>query len=149
MWPWTWWIHLHYGLLELIPLSVPVVVLFTKFDALVPVAMGKLAPADRQLSKAKPLIDVIFSRADVWGRLSQMKHAPKSCVRIRGLYYVFSYTYEVLLFIHMLDMHKSNEGCNSLLENTADVLNDRALQMLFVSAQQTNITLCIKHAAQQ
>ena len=45
------------------------VVLFTKFDALVPVA---LAPADRQLPgqerllKATPLIEGIFNRADVF-----------------------------------------------------------------------------------
>ncbi|KAI9456417.1 hypothetical protein HD554DRAFT_2030480 [Boletus coccyginus] len=31
------------------PGNVPVVVLFTKFDALLPVALGKLAPADRRL----------------------------------------------------------------------------------------------------
>jgi hypothetical protein len=70
--------------------SVPVVVLFTKFDALVPVALGKLEPADRQLPirervvKAKTLIEGIFNNADVWGRLSKMKYSPKSCVRIEG-----------------------------------------------------------------
>ena len=67
------------------------VVLFTKFDALVPVALGKLAPADRRLPiqerllKAKLLIEGIFDRADVWGRLSKMTHPPKSCVRIEGV----------------------------------------------------------------
>ena len=75
--------------------SVPVVVLFTKFDALLPVAMGKLSRADRRLPlqdrvpKAEPLIEEIFNRADAWGRLSQMKHAPKSCVKIGGLYNIF------------------------------------------------------------
>ena len=79
--------------------SVPVVVLFTKFDALLPVALGKLAPADRKLpplerlSKAKALIDGIFSNANVWGRLSDMKHAPKSCVQIGGLYHALSCTF--------------------------------------------------------
>ena len=46
----------------------------------------------------------------------------------------------------MLAMHKSNEGCNMLLESTAAVLDEEALQMLFVSAQETNIELCIKNA---
>jgi len=86
----------HYCLLELMVAicSVPVVVLFTKFDALLPVALGKLAPADRhlplqeRLSKAEALIEGIFNRADVWDRLAQMTHPPKSCVRIRGLYYI-------------------------------------------------------------
>ena len=77
---------------------VPVVVLFTKFDALLPVALGKLAPADRRLplqerlSKAEPLIEGIFDRADVWGRLAQLKYAPKSLVKIGGVYYPFFHT---------------------------------------------------------
>ena len=49
----------------------------------------------------------------------------------------------------MLGMHKSNEGCTSLLANTAAVLNEETLQMLFVSAQETNIALCINYAARQ
>jgi hypothetical protein len=79
--------------------SVPIVVLFTKFDALGPVALGKLAPADRQLPgqerllKAKALIEGIFNRADVWGRLSKMMYPPTSHVQIGGLYHVFMYTY--------------------------------------------------------
>ena len=135
--------------------SVPVVVLFTKFDALVPVALGKLAPADRQLPiqervlKAKSLIEGIFDRADVWGRLSKMTHPPKSSVRIEGLYYIFLYTYGVLLFTNMLGLHRSNGGCNSLLENTAAVLSEETLQMLLVSAQETNIGLCIRYAARK
>ncbi|KAG8213639.1 hypothetical protein J3R82DRAFT_10329 [Butyriboletus roseoflavus] len=138
---------------EFDPGNVPVVVLFTKFDALLPVALGKLEPADRRLplqerlSKAEVLIDGIFSRANAWGRLSQMKHAPKLCVQIGGVYHVFSCTYWVMLS-HTLGMHKSNEGCKSLLENTANVLDERALQMLLVSAQETNIGLCIKYAVE-
>ena len=78
--------------------SVPIVV-FTKFDALVPVALGKIEPTDRRLPiqervlKAKELVEGIFNKADVWGRLSKMTHPPKSSVRIEGLYYVFLYTY--------------------------------------------------------
>jgi hypothetical protein len=118
------------------PGNIPIVVLFTKFDALGPVALGKLAPADRQLPgqerllKAKALIEGIFNRADVWGRLSKMMYPPTSHVRIGG-------------------MHRSNEGCNSLLENTAAVLSDETLQMLFVSAQEANIALCITYATRK
>ena len=76
-------------------LLVPVVVLFTKFDALLPVALGKLVPADRRLplqerlSKARPLVEGIFKRADVWGRLSHLVYPPRSCVQIEGLYCIF------------------------------------------------------------
>jgi hypothetical protein len=135
--------------------SVPVVVLFTKFDALAPVALGKLAPADRRLpiqerlSMARPFMEEIFNRADIWGRLSKMTYPPKSSVRTEGLHYVFLYTYWILLFTNMLGMHRSNEGCSSLLESTAAVLSDETLQLLFVSAQETKLALCITYAAQQ
>ena len=49
----------------------------------------------------------------------------------------------------MLGMHRSNEGCDSLLANTASVLSEETLQMLFVSAQETNIALCVNYAAKQ
>ncbi|KAF8549878.1 hypothetical protein OG21DRAFT_1420576, partial [Imleria badia] len=118
------------------PGHVPVVVLFTKFDVLLPVALGKLVPADQRLplqerlSKADPLIEGIFHRADVWGRLAHLKHAPKSFVKIGG-------------------MHRSNEGCSKLLEITANVLSEEALRMLLVSAQEANIALCVKYAVQE
>ena len=134
--------------------SVPVVVLFTKFDALLPVAMGKLVPADRKLPlqerrvKAEALIHEIFSKADVWGRLSPMKHAPKSWVQIGGMYHDFSCICWVMLS-QTQGMHKSNEGCNTLLESTTNVLDDGALRMLLISAQETNIGLCVKYAVQE
>ena len=62
---------------------------------------------------------------------------------------MFSHIWAGFNYSHMLGMHRSNEGCNSLLKTTAAVLSERTLQMLFVSAQETNIALCIKYAAQQ
>lgn len=136
--------------------SVPTIVSFTKFDALTARALAKLPPADRQLplqerlSKAKPIIEEIFNRADIWGRLSQLKYPPRSCVRIGGLLYFLSLQVQLLKYlIYMIDMDKSYEGCISLLKNTAAVLNEKALQMLLVSAQKANMTLCIKYAAQK
>jgi hypothetical protein len=46
-------------------------------------------------------------------------------------------------------MHNSNEGCSILLENTAGALNEEALQMLFVTAQETSMALCIRFAVQE
>ena len=69
---------------------VPAIVLFTKFDALTTVAVGKLPSADRQLplrrrlSMAKPLVEDIFNHPDVCGRLSRMRYAPKAFVRVGG-----------------------------------------------------------------
>jgi len=116
--------------------KIPVVVLFTKYDALLPVAMSELPDADRKLPreekipKAQLLIPGIFDKADLLGRLSQSKYAPKYSVRIGG----------------MMNLNNSNEGCNILLENTARALNEEALQILFVTAQESNIALCIRYA---
>ena len=74
--------------LELTILSVPVVVLFTKFDALRPLALTKLMLANlklplwEKLSKAKPLMEEIFSEANIWGCLSEMTYPPKSNIKI-------------------------------------------------------------------
>ena len=46
-------------------------------------------------------------------------------------------------------MHRSNEGCNSLLANTAAVLSEETLQILFASAQEINVALCVNYAAKQ
>ena len=46
-------------------------------------------------------------------------------------------------------MHKSNEGSNDLLEVTAAVLSEERLQMLLVSAQETNLALCVKYATRE
>ncbi|KAN0092709.1 hypothetical protein V8E55_003493 [Tylopilus felleus] len=115
--------------------NIPVIVLFTKFDALLTVAMSESAAANRHLpraeriKKAEALIEGIFEKANVWERLTKLKHAPKSYVRIGG-------------------MHKSNEGCSQLLETTTKALDERALQMMLVSAQQVNLAICMRYALQ-
>jgi len=118
--------------------NVPVIVLFTKFDALLAVAMGKLSgdaqklPKEAKVAKAHEFMDGIFNNANVWGCLCELNHAPKYSVWIEG-------------------MHKSSEKskCDMLLATTAGTLNEEALQMLFVTAQETNIALCIKYAVQK
>jgi hypothetical protein len=76
---------------ELTAWPVPVIVLFTKFDALLAVAMGELSgnvrklPIQEKVAKAHELTDGIFNNADVWGRLSKLKYAPKYSVQIGGI----------------------------------------------------------------
>ncbi|KAF8126033.1 hypothetical protein EV363DRAFT_1175093 [Boletus edulis] len=117
------------------PGNVPVIVVFTKFDALLPQAMAKLAPADRRLppqervSKAKPLVEGVFNKANIWGRLTRMKYAPRFCVRMEC-------------------MDRSSEGCSKLLEATTAALNKTVLRMLLISAQEVNIALCVRYAVQ-
>ena len=77
-------------------------------------------------------------------------YSPKSQIRNEGLYYVLLNTwYWVFLFTNVLGMNRSNEGCSSLLENAAAVLSNETLQMLFVSAQEANIALCITYGARK
>lgn len=44
------------------------------------------------------------------------------------------------------DEGKHQDQVKSLIEKTADALDDLALKMLFVSVQQNNLELCIKYA---
>ena len=141
-----------YDCFELMTSLVPVVVLFTKFDALLPVAFARLdrrLPLQEWLSKAKPVIEEIFNKAGIWGRLSHLKYPPKAYVRIAGLYCGLSHRSWGVPLTNILGMHKSNEGCSSLLESTACVLDEESLQMLFVSAQETNVLLCLKYVAER
>ena len=71
--------------------------------------------------------------------------------RIEGVCDVIFYTYWVPLITNMPGMHKSSggPGCDSLLENTAVILSEETLQILIVSAQETNIALCIKYATKK
>jgi hypothetical protein len=70
---------------------VPVIVLFTKFDVLLAVAMSELSgdaqklQTQEKVAKAHELTDGIFNNADVWDRLSKLKYAPKYSVRIGGI----------------------------------------------------------------
>lgn len=42
------------------------------------------------------------------------------------------------------DMHKSDIGCQVLLEGTAATLNEEALQKLLSTTQHSNMMICIK-----
>ena len=55
----------------------------------------------------------------------------------------------LLNLLCMVGMHKSNEGCCNLLEATTTILDGKALQMLLISAQETNVALCVKYAVQE
>ena len=46
-------------------------------------------------------------------------------------------------------MHKSDNGCKFLLESTAAVLNEEALEMLLVTTQHLNVMMCIRYAVKR
>ena len=48
-----------------------------------------------------------------------------------------------------MDMHQSNNGCQVLLERTADALNEEAMQILLITTQHSNMLLCIKYCVER
>ncbi|KAJ8589311.1 hypothetical protein M405DRAFT_767902 [Rhizopogon salebrosus TDB-379] len=112
--------------------NVPVIAVFTKFDALLSVALGQLRRTPgltrRDLFEGTPkLVEEIFTNANIWGRLCGTRHPPKNYVRLAK-------------------MNIDETDCGPLLECTMGALGDKALQMLLISTQQTNLELCITYA---
>ncbi|KAJ8579690.1 hypothetical protein M405DRAFT_835513 [Rhizopogon salebrosus TDB-379] len=115
--------------------NVPVIAVFTKFDALSAVALGKLRripglTRKDQFERTPKLVEEIFANANIWGRLCGTRHPPKHYVRLAK-------------------MNIDNTDCGPLLECTTGALGDEALQMLLISTQQTNLELCITYAVKK
>ncbi|KAG2139579.1 uncharacterized protein EDB93DRAFT_695447 [Suillus bovinus] len=96
---------------------IPVVVIFTKLDALRPIAFGELK---KELKGAPTgVLDRLYD--------SKNRARPKSHVRLEN-------------------MQKPNTDCNILLEHTTLALDNEELQLCLISTQQSNLELCIKCA---
>jgi len=50
--------------------------------------------------------------------------------------------------VQLGDMQNKSSNCTDLIEKTANTLSNDILKLLFVSVQQNNIGLCIRHALQ-
>ncbi|KAJ8580653.1 hypothetical protein M405DRAFT_31699 [Rhizopogon salebrosus TDB-379] len=115
--------------------NVPVIAVFTKFDALSAVALGELRRTlglTRKdiLERTPERVEEIFADANVWGRLRETRHPPKNYVRLAK-------------------MNMDETDCGPLLECTTGALGDEALQMLLISTQQTNLELCTTYAVKK
>ncbi|KAG2348243.1 hypothetical protein BDR05DRAFT_956796 [Suillus weaverae] len=114
---------------------VPVVAVFTKFEALRPFAYGEIKKQLKGLSgeeRSKRIaqrVEDLFTNTGVWDRLCDPEnHAcPKS-------------------HVHLENMNQPNTNCNTLLERTTLTLDNEELRLYLVSTQQSNMELCIKHA---
>jgi hypothetical protein len=67
--------------------SVPVIAVFTKFDALSSVALGQLRKIPgltrKDIFEGTPKrVEDIFTNANIWGRLRETRHPPKDYVRL-------------------------------------------------------------------
>ncbi|KAG2132690.1 uncharacterized protein EDB93DRAFT_896569 [Suillus bovinus] len=114
---------------------VPVVAVFTKFDALYPVAYGEIKKQLKGLSveersrKIAQRAEELFTNTGVLNKLCKPENRarPKSHVRLEN-------------------MNEPNTNCNTLLESTTLALDDEELRLCLLSTQQSNLELCIKCA---
>ncbi|KZP04581.1 hypothetical protein FIBSPDRAFT_1054588 [Athelia psychrophila] len=110
--------------------NVPVIVIFTKFDAMDDKAFGELTrsgvPMDDARMQAPDHAKVMFDR-DLRDILSEMKYPPKSHVLLRN-------------------MNHRLATCKELVECTAGAIDNEGLKLLFISSQRSNLALCMKSA---
>ncbi|OAX34850.1 hypothetical protein K503DRAFT_774089 [Rhizopogon vinicolor AM-OR11-026] len=113
--------------------GVPVIAVFTKFDALWDDAFGKLTEEGLTLIESKRMAPEkakeIFINMKIWDRLRETQYPPKN-------------------WVYLAEMDKDNADCGPLLEGTTSALGEEAMQMLLMSTQRTNLALCIKYAVE-
>ncbi|OAX38672.1 hypothetical protein K503DRAFT_816501, partial [Rhizopogon vinicolor AM-OR11-026] len=110
--------------------SVPVIAVFTKFDALWDDAFGQLKESGLTWMESKRMAPEkakeILTNMKIWERLRETQYPPKT------------------MYIWL-----DNADCGPLLEGTISAFCEEAMQMLLISTQQTNLALCIKYAVER
>ncbi|KAG6331885.1 hypothetical protein ID866_7204, partial [Astraeus odoratus] len=112
---------------------VPVIVLLTKADALNGVAISELREEGLNMREALHAAGGIEqqllrkSEKRLKERLGACKFPPRS-------------------YLSLGKMHEESFDCGDLLTTTSNALDEKTLQMLLISTQQTNILLNIKWA---
>ncbi|PVG04909.1 hypothetical protein CPB86DRAFT_771500 [Serendipita vermifera] len=113
--------------------DVPIIIVFTKFDAL-----------DNKAFKA--LRDEKVARSEA------LRMAPKRAledfetVHQGTLSEKFQSTKD---HVYLRDMNKETADVSLLMTRTADALDNKVLQQLFVSTQRNNLELCIRYALEK
>jgi len=107
---------------------VPVVLIFTKFDALEDMCYGKLRGQGKSHEEASiqmlELANKTFQQEYLL-RILKAEFPPKTYICLAG-------------------MDKEENQCSELSEKTADILDNNVLVNLFVSTQKNNLDLSIK-----
>jgi len=112
---------------------VPVVAIFTKFDALVTEAFQTLRKKKMSLKDAKA---------------EALTHAEEAFAK-EYLDLIYKKQFPPKGHLYLRDMNKLEAKCPELTAQTASVLDDNVLQQLFVSTQQNNLELCIKYVVKR
>ncbi|KAG1732649.1 uncharacterized protein EDB91DRAFT_665046 [Suillus paluster] len=117
--------------------NVPVIAVFTKFEALCPVAFGELGEEligvsnEECLKRIAQRVEELFNNTRVWDRLCDPENRthPKC-------------------YVCLQNMNEPDTNCNILVECTTFALDDEELRLCLVSTQQSNLELCIKCAVE-
>ncbi|KAG8824272.1 hypothetical protein FRC19_002104 [Serendipita sp. 401] len=113
--------------------AVPVIAIFTKFDALDNRAFNKLKKEGKSRRESRELATqraVIDFEAIYLKMIYKYAHPPKAHVYLR-------------------DMNMEGSKCGELMERTTSSLDDEVLQQLFVSTQRNNVEVCISYAMER
>ncbi|KAG2160049.1 uncharacterized protein EDB93DRAFT_36067 [Suillus bovinus] len=117
--------------------NIPVIVLFTKFDALYDTAYAQLKSNGASMEEAEELAP---------------KHAEESFAigsQLKFLYHSKEIQHRPKCHICLPNMNKDDADCGPLIELTARTLDNEALKQLFVSTQRTHLEICMRYAVER
>ncbi|KDQ50352.1 hypothetical protein JAAARDRAFT_100931, partial [Jaapia argillacea MUCL 33604] len=110
--------------------GVPVIAIFTKFDAQINIAFGKLLEnnkSDQEAFQEAPQYAEEVFQEQYLSRLKSVPYQPKKWMCLK-------------------DMNKPENNCSELVEKTATAIDDNGLRSLFISVQAKDLKLNIKEA---
>ncbi|KAG1813468.1 hypothetical protein EV424DRAFT_1473463 [Suillus variegatus] len=124
--------------------TIPIIVLFTKFDALYDVAYTQLKTEGKSRKDARKLAakraEETFANGPQLKFLKDVRKPPPCHFMVQ-----FRYT----MTVDPSDMDKDDANCGPLIERTAVTLDDEVLKRLFVTTQQINLEVCMKCAIER
>ncbi|KAF7343586.1 GTP-binding protein [Mycena sanguinolenta] len=111
-------------------ISVPLIVIFTKFDGLVTKAFQQLRAEGKNIRTANAGKVELAQRMLITNYRDPLN----------------SVSFKPSAYVQLDDMRLERSTCTELITHTANTLTDAALHLLFVSVQRNNIDLCIQCA---
>ncbi|KAF7970945.1 hypothetical protein HWV62_22519 [Athelia sp. TMB] len=129
--------------------SVPVIVIFTKFDAMDDKAFAELLNqgfSDDAARVQAPSHALTMFEKDIKNILYETEYPPKGHVLLRG---ELARKNDIQELTQTADMNDPQATCNELVACTANAIDDEALKLLFVIVQRINLTVCMQSAVHE
>ena len=120
---------------------VPLVAVFTKFDAQIIQECGKLDDTEDKWDKARKNAEIAFQNVYL-PKIFDTKYPPKGYVCLEGM--IMNPCYDLKEMTILTDMDIVENDCPELTEQTANAIDEVSIQELFVSTQRNNLDLCVK-----